>query len=76
MVANTKLHLGITVGARSPEVIRVLTAADRIQKGLGQIIIQETVESDYGVESVVRVRVLPSISEFFHSLRPPEQQFK
>lgn len=57
-------------------VIRVLTAADRLQKGLGQIVIQEAVESDYGVDSAVRVRVLLSISELFHSLRPPEQQFK
>lgn len=54
----------------------VLTAADRLQRGLGQIVIQETVESCCGVDSNVRVRVLPSICELFHSLRPPQQQFK
>ncbi|KAG5390118.1 hypothetical protein IGI04_031659 [Brassica rapa subsp. trilocularis] len=32
--------------------------------------------SDYDVDSAVRVRVLPTISKLFHSLRPPEQQFK
>lgn len=33
-------------------------------------------KSDYDVDSAVRMRVLPTIYELFHSLRPPEKQFK